>query len=217
MGIGKLAFLLAVGVFAAAQPATADGSIAKKWANEAFAAVRSGGSGTSTVHTGTPGAARTYALVTLAMYDAVNGIDRVSGNSTFAPWHVGSAGAPAAANPENAAAAAAHAVLVRLFPERASTLDIALAANCSVPIAEGSEAGCRWGRDVGNAIYEHRAGDGSHVFPQPSMPPDPGLGKLPRRFSGYHFKDIAPFGVGESVQPYLSPGPPLSSAEYAES
>ena len=58
-------------------------------------------------------AARLYAMVNVAMYDAVNGIDRVLGHSTFTQWHVSSAGAPAAANHEDAAAAAAHAVLVR--------------------------------------------------------------------------------------------------------
>src|SRR5687768_15432541 len=48
-------------------------NVATRWVERALAAVRSGNPG---VHTGTPGAARTYAMTTAAMYDAVNGIDR---------------------------------------------------------------------------------------------------------------------------------------------
>ncbi|HJU41938.1 MAG TPA: vanadium-dependent haloperoxidase [Vicinamibacterales bacterium] len=203
------------GALLAPQDATADGAVAKQWVGQAFSAVRTGSPG---IHTGTPGAARTYAMVTAAMYDAVNGIDRALGTSNLEQCLVSAEDAPAGGNREHAAAAAAHAVLVALFAANAtvvSNVNSALAADCPLPITDASEAGCRWGNAVGRAIVIARSTDGTQVAT--SQAGAAGVGKFPRTFSGTQFKNMTPFGVA-SVAPYLSSGSPdLSSEEYAES
>jgi hypothetical protein len=55
------------------------GNVATRWVTRTFDAVRTGN---PAVHTSTPGAGRTYALTTVAMYDAVNGIKVPRGTST---------------------------------------------------------------------------------------------------------------------------------------
>jgi PAP2 superfamily len=203
--------VFAVGTVLVAQDARADGTVAKQWVVQAFDAVRAG---SPAIHTGTPGAARTYALVTAAMYDAVNGIDRALGTSNLKQWLIAPDDAPAAGNREHAAAAAAHAVLVSLFPARRSTLDAALAPDCSVPMTDSSEAGCQWGHAVGHAVINARSADGSQD--PASQSGGAGAGVFPRTFSGTQFKDMTPFGI-VSATPYLTSGPPaLSSADYAE-
>src|SRR5206468_4432414 len=71
----------------------------------------------------TPPAARALAMVHLAIFDSVNAIDR-----RFTPYAV-----PALADPgasaEAAAAAAAHAVLVNVYPGRQAELDVAYTAS----------------------------------------------------------------------------------------
>jgi hypothetical protein len=202
--IGAITLLLAQDVLTA-------GNVATLWLNQAFDAVRAG---IPAINTGTPGAARMYAMVNVAMYDAVNGIDRARNTSNLKQWLVSASGAPAEGSPEHAAAAAAHAVLVALFPDRESTLNAALIPDCPLPIADTSEAGCRWGHQVGAAVVNARANDGTQV--NQTQPGGTGAGVFPRTFSGTQFKDMVPFGV-QSIEPYLSDGPPdLASEEYAE-
>ena len=87
-----------VGAWTMPLDARADGSVAKRWVDQAFQAVRTG---SPAIHTGTPGAARLYAMVSGAMYDAVNGIDRAVGSSQLKPWLVSSDGAPVGGNREH--------------------------------------------------------------------------------------------------------------------
>src|SRR5688500_19214935 len=94
------------------------GNVATRWTEQAFAAVRGG---TPAIHTGTPGAARVYAMLTTAMYDAVNGIERALSVSNRAHCLVPPDGAPAGGDTSAAAAAAAHAVLSAVFPGRQTT------------------------------------------------------------------------------------------------
>jgi hypothetical protein len=198
-----------------AQSARADGTVAKQWVEQTFSAVRTGN---PAIHTGTPGASRLYAMVSVAMYDAVNGIDRTLGTSNLTPWLVDSTGAPAAGNREHAAAAAAHAVLVALFSTNATVINnanAALNADCPLPITDTSELGCQWGQAVGTAVVAARSNDGTQIAT--SQPGGSGAGVFPRTFTATQFKDMMPFGVA-AVAPYLSSGPPaLSSQKYADS
>ena len=102
-----------------------------------------------------PKAARTLAILHTAIYDAVNGI---------APTHERYLvpGKPAgAASPEAAVSAAAHLVLVRLFPAQQANLDAAhhkaLAA-----IANSAEKnnGVHWGEWAANILLVARSTDG---------------------------------------------------------
>ncbi len=206
----------------AVAPATADpvtpssGNVATRWVERAFSAVRSGSPG---VHTGTPGAGRTYAMATAAMYDAVNGIDVAAGRSTRGRGLIGSyAGAPSGASREAAASAAAHTVLSSLFASNAtakSNLDSAHAAELAALGSDPAvEAGRSWGAAVGNEVLSLRANDGTQTAN--SQPGGSGPGVFPRTFSGTQFRTMTPFGV-TSVSGYLSDGPPaLTSATYAE-
>jgi hypothetical protein len=153
--------MCAFGMLTMPLDARADGGVAKRWVDQAFRAVRTGSPAS---HTGTPGAARLYAMLGGAMYDAVNGIDRAVGASQLEPWLVSSDGAPVGGNREHAAASAAHAVLVALFSTNAVVVESAanlLTSDCPLPITDSSEAGCRWGKGVGAAVVAARSNDGT--------------------------------------------------------
>ncbi len=191
-------------------------NVATRWVARALGAVRSD---SPAVHTGTPGAARTYAMTTSAMYDAVNGIDVADGVSTRDRAIVASyQAAPAGANRDSAASAAAHAVLRTLFADNVAQRDALDTAHAAELAALGSaadvEAGRSWGEAVGGEVVAARALDGTHVA-KPAQPGGAGPGVFPRPFNGVQFADMAPFGVA-SPMPYASAGPPdLTSTEYA--
>ena len=113
------------------------------------------------------------------------------------------------------AAAAAHAVLVALFPSRKPALDAALASELAMlDDSDGSvTAGSNWGRFVGEQVLDLRDPDGTQTAE--SQPGGTGPGVFPRTFSGTQFRNMTPFGVA-SIVPYASSGPPpLSSERYA--
>ena len=105
--------------FGLAQRAWAD-NVATRWASQALDVVR-------ITNQSTQAAGRIYALTAVAMYDAVNGIERERLTSVAGPARgliraqalVPSAGAPVLGSDRTAAAAAAaaaHVVLVAQFP-----------------------------------------------------------------------------------------------------
>jgi hypothetical protein len=199
---------------AAADPApTSSANVATRWVEQAFAAVRSG---SPSIPTGTPGAGRTYAMTTAAMYDAVNGIDVANGLSTRGRALITSyANAPSGGSREAAASAAAHAILTSVFPSRSASLDQAHAAELAVLGPDATvETGRSWGAAVGNEVISLRANDGTQTNTSQSWVPAPGV--FPRTFGGTQFRTMTPFGVA-SIARYLSDGPPaLTSVEYAE-
>ena len=118
----RIRALTAVAILTIATNAWADNAVTR-WVEQALQTVR----GTDI---GSP-ASRLYAMVTVAMYDAVNGIDRARHLSTREHALVSLPGAPAFGDRRAAAAAAAHAVLKSFVPEgsaQASALDAALTA-----------------------------------------------------------------------------------------
>jgi hypothetical protein len=169
----------------------------------------------------TPAAGRLYAMTTVAMYDAVNGIDRVRHLSNREHAIVSPQGAPPLGDRRAAAAAAAHAVLITFVTAasaQALALDQALAdemlALHGVP-DRFVAAGQNWGAQVGAAVVAARAADGTQVAETQPAGTWPGEFRLP--FTGAQFRHMEPFGV-DSVTPYvaLSTGPPdLASPEYA--
>ena len=164
--------------------------------------------------TSPPSASRALAMLHVAIYDAVNGISR-----THEAYHVVSA-VPRSASEEAAAAAAAHTVLVALFPASTGAFDALYVAHLAA-IREGPQksAGVSWGERVGAEILLSRSTDNSGIPIDP--PPGGALGSwqrtgpafAPYLLPGWGF--VVPFAMPDGS--FFRPdGPPaLESAEYA--
>jgi len=101
-------------------------------------------------------AARTMAIVHTAMFDAVNSIDR-----RYAPYKFQEA-APAGSSAEAAGVAAAHAALVKLYPEQKAGLDAAYQESLArIADGPGKSSGIAVGEAVAAKILSLRASDGS--------------------------------------------------------
>ena len=153
---------------------------------------------------------RNLAVVYVAMYDAVNAIDR-SHAPYFADVH-----ASRGASMEAAAAQAAHDTLAALYPDQQATFDAALAEDL-VGIAPGrAKQGIQVGKEVARQILEWRSTDGSDMPETYSLPADPGNWQpTGAPAAGAHFGSITPFAVDSSSQFRPAPPPSLTSAEYA--
>ena len=103
---------------------------------------------------------RALVMMHVAMYDAVNSIDRSHEK------YLSMMNAPAGASKEAAAAAAAHRVLTTIFPLNQSTYDTALATSlAAVPDGPNENAGVVLGRAVADALISARANDGTQGDP----------------------------------------------------
>jgi hypothetical protein len=100
---------------------------------------------------------RTAAIVQTAVFDAVNGIDRV-----YAPIHVPDA-APRSASTRAAAVQAAYATLVALYPGQKPTFDQqrnASLASITDASQDAIQQGVNWGQSVAEQILAWRSQDG---------------------------------------------------------
>jgi PAP2 superfamily len=99
--------------------------------------------------------ARAIAMAHLAMFEALNSIE-----PRYTPYRARLSADPDASR-EAAAASAAHAVLVGVYPEQAAELDRALQASLSA-VADGSPKtqGIQIGQQAGAAILAGRSNDG---------------------------------------------------------
>ena len=114
-----------------------------------------------------PKASRALAILHASIYDAVNGTTR-----THEAYLVPSA-VPASASKEAAASAAAHKVLVELFPSAASGFDgLNVAILAGIRDGPQKSAGIAWGESVASQILAARATDGSAA----TIPPPSGSG-----------------------------------------
>jgi hypothetical protein len=159
-------------------------------------------------------AARAYAMVNVAIYDAVNGIDSKNGPVDRKHALVPPSGAPANGHPVAAAAAAAHAVLTGLFPDQATVYNAQL-ANDLAPLSPPSkvQSGQAWGAAVGADVLVARATDGSS--PNETQPAGSGPGVFRAAWSGVQFRKLAPFAIANSSVYYGSGPPALTSLDYA--
>ncbi len=118
----------------------------------------------------TPTASRALAMMHLAMFDAVDSIDR-----RFEPYLFNALADPGA-SPEAAAAAAAHAVLVALFPSRQADLDAFFAASlAAISDPDAKAKGVFLGELVAGTILADRSQDGSAVTEAYAVAPGPGI------------------------------------------
>ena len=197
--------VLLAAVVGAPEPAFAENAVTR-WTEHAMQAVRA-------ANVGTPAAGRLYAMVTAAMYDAVNGID--TAGDRFGREHalVPTDGAPRGGSRNAAVAAAAHAVLVALVPSQQAILDAALADDLEAANDGDVAEGENWGRLVGDQVVALRSDDGTQMALIIPAGTDPGEYRM--SFDA-RFRLMTPFGI-RSIAPYRSgPPPDLTSSAYAE-
>lgn len=133
------------------------------WNTKALEAIRNdttessiGHSTTSPVGQSSPIAARTLAMMQVAIYDAVNGID---GGHT--PFFVNGS-APLGASIDAAAAAAANTILNALYPSMGSSFATLYNDQmAALPSNASTLAGATWGNQVATAILNWRQSDGA--------------------------------------------------------
>jgi hypothetical protein len=157
-------------------------------------------------------APRFYAMMHIAIFDAVNSVD-----PAYRPYRVRVRNARGA-SAEAAAAQAAHDVLVALIPSAQATFDAALAARLATIPPGRAELGVAVGRKAAAEILAWRAGDGWNA-PEPGFtrPPIPGLWQVTPGSTAATFTrvpNVQPFAL-LTVTQYLPPPPPtLTSARY---
>jgi hypothetical protein len=157
---------------------------------------------------------RTYAMMHIAMFDAVNSID-----GGYKPYY---SRIPATryASGEAAAAQAAHDVLAALMPANMTAYDAALSERLAGIHPVRAQLGVQVGREAARRVLEWRATDGWST-PQTYSPPAlPGMWQpTPPAFAAATFVqagDAKPFALPSPTY-YLPRRPPaLSSQEYAD-
>ena len=161
---------------------------------------------------GPPQQGRVASIVHAAVFDAVNGIE---------PRYTVYAVSPPVTLPasqEAAAAAAAHGVLVRLFPSAKTPLDNQLAASLAqIPDGDAKQNGIAVGEFVAAEIVALRSNDGS--APVPYTLPPAGLGvwrpTSPAPPALPWWGGVTPFVLESATQFQAPPPPELTSAGYA--
>jgi len=186
-----------------------------QWNRILLQIVRTPGVQPATVHP-----TRSFAILHAAIYDAVNSIDR-----TYTPYVVRlrGAGEPRSASQDAAAAAAAHDVLVALYPSLRAQLDTQQQHSLAqVPDGEHKTAGVRIGQTVAASILARRSNDRSDAQPIPfvfgtapgdyqSTPPN-----FPPQPQFTHWSRVTPFALERANQFRPGPPPPLTSDAYGD-
>ena len=158
---------------------------------------------------------RSYAMMHVAMFDAVNSIEHGDGRYRFKVW------ANPAASSEAAAAQAAHDILVAQFSASRQKFDDALEARLASIHPYRARLGSEVGKAVAAAVLGWRANDGWSVTPPAFvLPAHPGAWQpTPPAFQAAQFTQFpttAPFALLTPTQYLPSPPPALDSAAYAD-
>ncbi len=171
---------------------------------------------TTVVSTPTPTVffTRPYSLTSIAVFDALNSIDRL-----YLPY-VTEVNASPTASREAAVAQAAHDVLAELYPSQLSTLDAALAATLSRLPAGAASEGSQVGAAAARAVLDARRGDGWDRQPSEYLVPSlPGYYQITPPQNGpvtfTHYPDVTPFVIGSRLQFLVAQPPALTSEHYA--
>jgi hypothetical protein len=99
---------------------------------------------------------RAMSMLHIAMFEAVNGIER-----RYTPYKL-TLSADRSTSKEAAAAAAAYDVLLAIYPDQKAVLDTALTASLSgIPETEGKSNGIVLGKKAAEGVIAFRASDGS--------------------------------------------------------
>src|ERR1043165_9341900 len=157
-----------------------------------------------------PQAERVIACMHVAMFDAVNSVDR-----RYQPYGAAVA-APKDASKEAAAAAAAGGVLLQLFPTDAEDLRAAVSARLGpIPDGPAKSAGVRIGEDVAAKTVMDRQGDGADAPDAYRPKTKPGVYVPTPITASSMWPKVKPFAMTSPSQ--FRPQPPLAltSAEWA--
>jgi membrane-associated phospholipid phosphatase len=200
--IGSFVLTVAIGV---ASSAHAD--VVTTWNTAALNAIRA-------ARTPPPRASRTLAILHASIYDAVNGITRTH-ESLFVQSDV-----PSSASMEAAASAAAHRVMVALFPTNVDAFDaLHTATLASLRDTPQKNSGIAWGEAVAGQILLLRAADGSDAALSAPAGSGPGVWvTTPPGFAPYLLPQwgfVAPFVMPTSSFFRPSGPPALESEKYA--
>lgn len=164
---------------------------------------------------------RAFAIVHLAIFDAINAVRRrYPSYSALSP-------APSGASADAAVAQAAHDALAALYPSQVKALDELLRQDLArVPGSRAKWDGIETGRRAAAAILALRANDDSSR-PEPIMGVDYSLGTAPGVWRpdpvsnnpmamGAYWGEVHPFVIPSAGQFRPPPPPALASAEYAQ-
>jgi hypothetical protein len=206
-----VAALAAANLAPAMAQATKPVSQVVQWNQTLLVIVRTPGAQPATIHP-----TRSFAIMHAAIYEAVNAID-----GTHQPYLV-RLGASHFASQEAAAAAAAHEVLVKLYPSFQATLDAQLQQALAQLPNRGKADGISIGNTVADRILALRSNDGSNAQPIPyvfgnapgdyqSTPPN-----FPKQPQFTNWSRVTPFAL-ESASQFRPGGPPrLAGDRYSD-
>ena len=182
-----------------------------QWNRNLLVIVRIQGAQSPTIHS-----TRSFALMHLAMYDAISIFDRR--NNLFFPHFRG----PVAFE-DAAVDAAAHEVLLALYPNFKASLDNEyLQSMAQVPEGEEKNLGVLIGHQVADRLLALRSTDGSAAAPVPyvfgSAPGDyqPTPPNFPAQPQFTHWSHVTPFALERADQFRPGPPPALTSDIYAD-
>jgi PAP2 superfamily protein len=180
-----------------------------QWNQTLLQVLQTPGAQPATVHS-----TRSMAITQLAVYDAVNAIE--GGFAPYALQHP----APRAASPDAAAASAAHAAMLALFPSQQPAIE-AKFQDSLAHLGDSAQVrqGIRVGTDAADAVLVARDGDGADAAPPP-FDPQPGPGEYQLTPPGFqapvftHWGAVRPFALSRSDQ-FRPPAPPaVDSSRY---
>jgi PAP2 superfamily protein len=184
-----------------------------QWNKTLLTIVRTPGAQPPTVHS-----TRSFAILHAAIYDAVNAID-----ATHEPFLVRIEHVPPHASQQAAAAAAAHDVLLALYPTFQTMLDAQFEQSLArIPDGTDKTIGTDVGKAAAQATAIMRSDDGSAAMPIPyifgtaagdyqSTPPN-----FPKQPAFTHWPRVETFVLRRANQFRPGPPPALTSTEYTE-
>lgn len=184
-----------------------------QWNKNLLVIVRTPGAQSPTIHS-----THSFAMMHAAIYDAVNAIDR-----SHKPYLIRLARPERDASQDAAADAAAHEVLIALYPAFKTSLDAELLQSLAlIPDGDDKTIGIHIGQSVADRILALRSTDGSTSAPIPyvfgnapgnyqSTPPN-----FPAQPQFTHWSHVTPFALEHANQ--FRPGPPpvLTSDTYSD-
>ena len=154
-------------------------------------------------------AARTMAIVHVAMFDAINSIEH-----GYTAYKVESSG-PSSASGEAAGVAAAHAVLLKIFPEQSAALDGAYTASLArVPDGNDKAAGIAVGEKTAAEIISWRATDGANAPDEYRPVTAPGVYVVTTLPVGANWGRVTPWIMERGSQFRPAAPPQLTSQEW---
>ncbi len=202
-------FRLAPALLLSIVSTAASADVVTYWHNVAIDTIRANGGGPGPV-------SRELAMVSAAIFDAVNGVEQRYDSVVPTP------AALAGTNRRAAAACAAYEVLKHLYPGQSDMLDARLAQSLgAISDGVGKDLGIAYGAVVGQACIDNRANDNHNVV-YPYTP-----GNLPGQWRptppandpawGPGWSNVSPWVMATPDQFRPEAPPALDSVEYAES